>query len=431
MVKVKICGITNLDDALAAVEYGADALGFVFAPSPRQVTAEVVRKIVEKLPPFICKVGVFVNSDLALVRETMSLCNLDLAQLHGDEGPEYCAALFPKVFKVFHSNSMPSRTELIRYKVAAYMLDIDKGAASNESEQKKLWQLAHRLGDYGPVILAGGLTSDNVSLAIKIARPYAVDVSSGVETEPGKKDHDKMHAFVSATKSVDLYIRQTIGIATATSIAPVGADQCVCPQNRQLQEAANSAFKSRRSIRLKEYDYSQAGAYFLTICTQNRELLLEHATAKTIVQKWWDKLPTKFPEIQTDQFVIMPNHMHGIIFITPEGQSHGTAPTSDKGEPMCSPLRKLTLGKIVQWFKTMTTNEYIKSVRTRSIKPFQEKLWQRNYYEHVIRNENDLDSVRKYIVDNPSKWEEDEYNPGNFAQGAKGKVIANRKRKYG
>jgi len=200
MVKVKICGITNLDDAQAAVEYGADALGFVFAPSPRQVTAEVVREIVEKLPPFVCKVGVFVNVESALVKETMSLCNLDLAQLHGDEGPDYCAALFPKVVKVFHSNSMPPRTELIRYKVAAYMLDIDKGAASNESEQKKLWRLAHRLGDYGPVILAGGLTSENIGEAIKIARPYAVDISSGVESKPGRKDRNKLRAFLLASK---------------------------------------------------------------------------------------------------------------------------------------------------------------------------------------------------------------------------------------
>jgi phosphoribosylanthranilate isomerase len=201
MVKVKICGITNLEDALAAVGYGADALGFVFARSPRQVTAEIVKDIVEKLPPFVCKVGVFVNSELVLVKETMSHCNLDLAQLHGDEGPEYCAALFPKLIKVFSSNSMPSLTETIRYKVAAYMLDIGKGAAFNESERKKLWQFAHRLGDYGPVILAGGLTSDNVARAINIAHPYAVDVSSGVESEPGQKDHDRMRAFLMAAKS--------------------------------------------------------------------------------------------------------------------------------------------------------------------------------------------------------------------------------------
>jgi phosphoribosylanthranilate isomerase len=201
MVKVKICGITNLDDALTAVGYGADALGFVFAPSPRQVTSEIVRRIVGKLPPFVCKVGVFVNSDLALVKETISHCNLDLAQLHGDERPEYCVTLFPKVVKVFSSTSMPSLTEMIRYNVVAYMLDVGKRAVFNESEQKKLWQLAHRLGDYGPVILAGGLTSENVARAINIARPYAVDVSSGVEAEPGKKDHSKLRAFLIAAKS--------------------------------------------------------------------------------------------------------------------------------------------------------------------------------------------------------------------------------------
>ncbi len=427
MVKVKICGITNLDDALAAVEYGADALGFVFAPSPRQVTAEVVRGIVEKLPPFLCKVGVFVNSDLALVKETMSLCNLDLAQLHGDEGPEYCAALFPRVVKVFNSNSMPLRTELIRYKVAAYMLDIDKGTAFNESEQKKLWQLAHRLGDHGPVILAGGLTSENVAHAIKIARPYAVDVSSGVEAVPGKKNHSKLRAFLLAAK----WGEHTGSPLRKPTYVSVGADQCVCPQDSQVQATASLTFKSRRSIRLKEYDYSQAGAYFITICTQNRELLLNDIVTRIMVQKWWDSLPARFPDVQTDIFIIMPNHIHGIISIAlSSGQTHGFAPTKS-GELIGSPLRKLTLGKIVQWFKTMTTNEYIKSVRTRSIKPFQEKLWQRNYYEHVIRNEHDLDSVRKYIVDNQFKWEEDEYNPMNLAQGAKGKVIASGKQKNG
>jgi len=286
------------------------------------------------------------------------------------------------------------------------MLDIAKGTAFKGSEQTELWQLAHRLGDYGPVILAGGLTPSNVSEAIKIARPYAVDVSSGVETKPGKKDLSKLHAFLIASK---------LGEHTGSPIrkptyAPVGADPCVCPDKGQ--------YGNRHSIRLKEYDYSKAGAYFVTICTQNRELLLENTTAKTIVQKWWDKLPTKFPEIQTDEFVIMPNHIHGIIFITPEGQSHGTAPTS--GERMGSPLRESTLGEIVQWFKTMTTNDYIKAVSMRTIKPFSEKLWQRNYYEHVIRNEKDLDSIRQYIVDNPFKWEEDEYNPVNLAQGTKG-----------
>jgi phosphoribosylanthranilate isomerase len=203
MVKVKICGITNLEDALAAVEYGADALGFVFAPSPCQMTNDAVRKIVNKLPPFVSKVGVFVNSDLKNVKETMASCHLDLAQLHGDESPHYCAALSPRAVKVFTSDNLPSRTGLIPYKVAAYMLDMNKGKAFNHSEQKQLWQLARKLKDSGPVIMAGGLTPENVIEAIETAHPYAVDVSSGVELEPGKKDHDKLRAFIETAKGVE------------------------------------------------------------------------------------------------------------------------------------------------------------------------------------------------------------------------------------
>ena len=202
MVKVKICGITNLDDAVAAVECGADALGFVFATSPRQLTAEVAREIADRLPPFIYRVGVFINTDLKQVKDTMAYCHLDLAQLHGDEDTGYCAALFPRAIKVFTTKNMPSERELRRYRVAAYMLDVDKGTALKGSEQAELWQLAHRLGDYGPVILAGGLTPSNVGKAIKIARPYAVDVSSGVETKPGKKDRDKLRAFLMAAKGI-------------------------------------------------------------------------------------------------------------------------------------------------------------------------------------------------------------------------------------
>jgi len=202
MVKVKVCGITNFDDALAAVECGADALGFVFAPSPRHVTTEIAREIADRLPPFICKVGVFVNSDLKQLKQTMATCHLDLAQLHGDEDAGYCTALFPRAIKVFTTKNTPPERELRQFRVAAYMLDIDKGTAFKSSEQMRLWQLAHRLGEYGPVILAGGLTPSNVGEAIKIARPYAVDVSSGVESEPGKKDHDKMQAFIETARSV-------------------------------------------------------------------------------------------------------------------------------------------------------------------------------------------------------------------------------------
>ncbi|MBM3157693.1 MAG: phosphoribosylanthranilate isomerase [Chloroflexi bacterium] len=203
MVRVKICGITNLDDALAAVEYGADALGFVFAPSPRRVTPEKVKRIVKNLPPFVCKVGVFVNSEIEFVKKTMAACNLDLAQLHGNETPDYCAALSPKAIKMFTKNNLPPDKKLGKYRVAAYMLDKDKNSKTNEAEQKKLWKLAGQIGEHAPVILAGGLTPDNVSEAIKIARPYAVDVSSGIESKPGVKDHAKMREFLKIARGVN------------------------------------------------------------------------------------------------------------------------------------------------------------------------------------------------------------------------------------
>jgi phosphoribosylanthranilate isomerase len=200
MAKVKICGITNLDDALAAIEFGADALGFVFASSPRQVTNSEVREITAELPPFICKVGVFVNSELDQVRETMSFCNLDLAQLNGTEDPDYCTALFPRAIKVFTADSLPSDQELPLYHVAAFMLDKDKSDSIYDTDIRRLWQIALEIRRHGPVILAGGLTPESVSLAIEMAHPYAVDVSSGVENNPGKKDHEKVRAFITAAK---------------------------------------------------------------------------------------------------------------------------------------------------------------------------------------------------------------------------------------
>jgi phosphoribosylanthranilate isomerase len=202
MVKVKVCGITNLRDAHAALDFGADALGFIFAPSPRQVTVSAVRDITSQLPPFTCKVGVFVNSGLSEVQTTMSECNLDIAQLHGDEDPAYCEALFPKTVKVFTIKNIPHSKELSRYKVTAFMLDKAKTASAGDNEQSRLWDLAREIAEFRPVILAGGLGPDNVRRAIETARPYAVDVSSGVESEPGKKDHRKLSAFITEAKGV-------------------------------------------------------------------------------------------------------------------------------------------------------------------------------------------------------------------------------------
>ncbi len=200
MVKVKICGITNLEDAQAAIEYGADALGFVFAQSPRQVTPQQVYHIVALLPPFIAKVGVFVDSELGAVQETISACGLDLAQLHGSESPQYCQALFPGVIKSFRVKDREFLSLLPQYKALAYLLDsydVHQGGGTGYSFD---WDIAREAKRYGPIVLAGGLTPENVRRAMNIVQPYAVDVSSGVEAKPGKKDFVKLAAFIKAVK---------------------------------------------------------------------------------------------------------------------------------------------------------------------------------------------------------------------------------------
>ena len=182
--------------------------------------------------------------------------------------------------------------------------------------------------------------------------------------------------------------------------------------------------KRRRSIRLKGYDYSQPGAYFVTICTRDRAVLLDNPRAISIIQKWWDALPKRFPGARTDEFVVMPNHIHGIIFLESLGADAAlrsnraqSARIATINSGVTSQLRpqKPALPKIVQWFKTMSTNEYIKGVSERKFEPFSRSLWQRNYYEHIIRDEADLESVRQYVMENPNRWEEDEDNPKNQA----------------
>jgi REP element-mobilizing transposase RayT len=163
----------------------------------------------------------------------------------------------------------------------------------------------------------------------------------------------------------------------------------------------NPEIHHRRSIRLKGYDYSQQGSYFITVCTHHRELLLESSPVQDMLRSFWGKLSNKFPMVQSDEFVIMPNHIHGIIMITV-----GATP---RGCP--------NLGGIVDWYKTMTTNAYIKGVKKNQWAGFNGRLWQRNYYEHVIRDEEDLNRIRQYIIDNPIKWDEDEENPKNWRHG--------------
>jgi phosphoribosylanthranilate isomerase len=201
LVKVKICGITNLEDALLAIEAGADALGFILAEaSPRMVSPPEVREIVGHLPPFVCKVGVFVDSALEDVSGALEYCGLDLAQLHGDEPPEHCEALFARAIKAFRVRGVASLLALADYRCPAYFLDSYAEGARGGTGVPFDWWLARQAATHGPIILAGGLSPENVGEAIAAARPYAVDASSGVEVRPGKKDPARLRAFVSAAK---------------------------------------------------------------------------------------------------------------------------------------------------------------------------------------------------------------------------------------
>jgi phosphoribosylanthranilate isomerase len=200
MTRVKVCGITNLEDALAAAEMGADALGFVLAPSPRQVSPENLRRLVADLPPLIIKVGVFVDSPLDEVRRIMSDCGLNLAQLHGSESPEYCEALFPRAIKAFQVKDATVLKLLPLYHTSAYLLDGYHSKLKGGSGQSFDWEILQQAKGLGRIILSGGLTPDNVARAIAVAKPYGVDVASGVEACPGKKDHTKLAAFIRAVK---------------------------------------------------------------------------------------------------------------------------------------------------------------------------------------------------------------------------------------
>lgn len=201
MVRIKICGITNLEDALLASELGANALGFIFfAKSPRSVDPEAAREIIRQLPPFVLSVGVFVNAEAAAVRELAARVGLDWVQLHGQESPEYCRSLGRRVMKAFRIKDENSLKKLEAYRgaVQALLLDTYKQGQTGGTGEAFDWELAVRAKGYGPIVLAGGLTADNVALAIATVRPEAVDVASGVEAAPGKKDQGKLRAFFRA-----------------------------------------------------------------------------------------------------------------------------------------------------------------------------------------------------------------------------------------
>ncbi len=210
MTRVKICGITSLYDARLATNAGADALGFVFAPSARRVAPDTAASIIDRLPPLITTVGVFVDATTADIESVISQTKIHVVQLHGVEGPEDCAAIAAPVVKRFRVSPDDTASDIVSrvagYDVSACLLD--PGAGSGETFA---WSLARAVA--GPVIVAGGLNPANVRAAVAAVEPYGVDVCSGVEFRPGIKDAEKVRAFVRAVREQDVANRSTTNIA--------------------------------------------------------------------------------------------------------------------------------------------------------------------------------------------------------------------------
>jgi len=203
LAKVKICGITNIDDAMAAVEFGADALGFVFFQgSPRYISPDDAAGIIRKLPSFAMTIGVFVNEKPSQIEKTIASTGIDVIQLHGDEPPEMCA-FSRRIIKAIRVKSLASLDPLVHYqdKVSAFLLDTFSPGSFGGTGQKFNWDIATYAKQFGRTILSGGLTPDNIVEAVKQVGPYGVDVSSGVELKKGEKDHLKMRLFIERAKA--------------------------------------------------------------------------------------------------------------------------------------------------------------------------------------------------------------------------------------
>jgi len=201
-VTVKICGITSEADALAAAEAGADAIGLMFYEgSPRNVTLEQAKAISAALPPHVMRVGVFVNAEEAFVHQALTECMLNILQFHGDETPEECSRYPVMTLKAFRVQGEETLAQLEAYPSAGYLLDAYVKDALGGTGATFNWDLAVRAQEFGkPIFLAGGLTPENVVEAVRKVQPFGVDVSSGVESEPGRKDAEQMRSFVAAAK---------------------------------------------------------------------------------------------------------------------------------------------------------------------------------------------------------------------------------------
>jgi len=201
---VKICGITEQEDALKAVELGAAALGFIFAPSPRRIQPQAARSIIRTLPPFVKSIGVFVDEEVETIREHINYCGLDMVQLHGSEPPDFCRELMPYTIKALRMKDDPRLQLCAAYQTTVRALLLDTYAADKAGGTGKTfdWRLALAVKQTGiPLILSGGLGPANIEEALRLVRPYAVDVNSGVEDRPGKKSHALMQELMEKVMS--------------------------------------------------------------------------------------------------------------------------------------------------------------------------------------------------------------------------------------
>ncbi|NWF91653.1 MAG: phosphoribosylanthranilate isomerase [Syntrophaceae bacterium] len=203
MTWIKICGITNIEDGLKAASLGVDALGFIFAPSPRRVEPEMARMIIRALPKTLLRVGVFVNEEGKEVWRIAQYCGINALQFHGEESPEYCREFIQPVFKAIRIRDSESLREMERYGDVSILLDAYSPVQAGGAGVPFPWEIALKAKEKREFILSGGLNPGNVREAIQKVRPWGVDVCSGVEEVPGKKDLLRMTEFVKEVKRAD------------------------------------------------------------------------------------------------------------------------------------------------------------------------------------------------------------------------------------
>lgn len=216
MTQVKICGITNKEDALFASQCGTAALGFIFyPPSSRYIKPDDAKKIINTLPDNVIKVGVFVNEKPLEIKRIKDYCALDMIQLHGDESPEYCCQFQASiVIKAVELKNDDDVKGALSYDVAALLVDTRHAGLYGGTGKKSNWELACRLMNKKPLILSGGLNEENVTAALKTVAPAALDINSGVEISPGRKDHTKLRRILDIIRSADTTPDNTILIFT-------------------------------------------------------------------------------------------------------------------------------------------------------------------------------------------------------------------------